>query len=102
MAGGGLYRKAVRLMPEAVRGVCKQAGVEVDEIGLVVAHPANERILEGVRRQLGLAVGEGSLQHRFLRQYNVGDSPDSLPRVKECREGEGWHPGLLHCFWSRF
>jgi 3-oxoacyl-[acyl-carrier-protein] synthase-3 len=55
MDGGGLYRQAVRLMPEAVRGVCQQAGVEVDDIDLVVAHQANERILEGVRRQLGLA-----------------------------------------------
>jgi 3-oxoacyl-[acyl-carrier-protein] synthase-3 len=55
MDGGGLYRQAIRLMPEAVRAVCKQAGVEVDDIDIVVAHQANERILEGVRRQLGLA-----------------------------------------------
>ena len=55
MDGGGLYRQAIRLMPEAVRAVCKQAGFDVDDLDIVVAHQANERILEGVRRQLGLA-----------------------------------------------
>ena len=55
MDGGGLYRLAVKLMPEAIREVCKQAGVEVDDIDLVVAHQANERIVEGVRRQLRIA-----------------------------------------------
>jgi len=55
MDGGGLYRQAVRLMPAAVRSVCKQAAVDIDEIDIVVAHQANERILDGVRRQLGLS-----------------------------------------------
>lgn len=54
MDGPGLYRQAVRLMPEAVRAVLKNAGLEIEDVDLLIAHQANDRILEGVRRQLGL------------------------------------------------
>lgn len=52
MDGGGLYRRAVRLMPQAVRSVLDKAGLTLDDVDLVVAHQANDRILEGVRKQL--------------------------------------------------
>ena len=55
MDGGGLYRRAVRLMPEAARSVSQKAGIELEEIDLIVAHQANDRILEGVRRQFGMS-----------------------------------------------
>ena len=54
MDGGGLYRQAVRLMPDSIGRALEAAGLEVDEIGVVVAHQANERILAGVRKQLGV------------------------------------------------
>lgn len=54
MDGGGLFRKAVRLMPEAARSVLEETGMSLDEVDLVVAHQANDRILEGVRKQFGM------------------------------------------------
>lgn len=54
MDGGGLYRQAVRLMPEVSRRVLDRAGLTLDEVDLVVAHQANDRILEGVRRQFDM------------------------------------------------
>lgn len=54
MDGGGLYRQAVRLMPEASRKVLERAGLTLDQVDLVVAHQANDRILEGVRRQFDM------------------------------------------------
>lgn len=54
MDGGGLLRKAVRLMPEAARTVLDRAGMTLDDVDLVVAHQANDRILEGVRKQFGM------------------------------------------------
>lgn len=54
MDGGGLFRRAVRLMPEAAEAVLAKAGASLDDVDLVVAHQANDRILEGVRRQFGL------------------------------------------------
>lgn len=54
MDGGGLYRKAVRLMPEAARVVAQKSGISLDEIDLVIAHQANDRITDGVRKQFGM------------------------------------------------
>lgn len=54
MDGGGLYRKAVRLMPEAASAVLHEAGIGLDEVDLVVAHQANDRILEGVRKRFDM------------------------------------------------
>ncbi len=54
MDGAGLYRRAVRLMPHAAHVVLERAGIKLDEVDLVVAHQANDRILEGVRKQLGM------------------------------------------------
>ena len=53
MNGGGLYRLAVEAMPEALLEVLDQTGHEVADLDVVVAHQANERILDGVRRRLG-------------------------------------------------
>ena len=54
MNGAGLYRMAVETMPAAVRDVLDDAGCGVDELDLVVAHQANDRILDGARRRLGV------------------------------------------------
>lgn len=54
MDGGGLYRRAVRLMPEAAQAVLAKSGLTLDDVDLVVAHQANDRILEGVRKQFGM------------------------------------------------
>ncbi|HEX6220875.1 MAG TPA: 3-oxoacyl-[acyl-carrier-protein] synthase III C-terminal domain-containing protein [Acidimicrobiia bacterium] len=54
MDGGGLFRNAVRLMPQAARAVLDKTGLSLDDIDIVVAHQANDRILEGVRKQFGL------------------------------------------------
>ena len=54
MNGAGLYRLAVETMPAAVREALEAAGCELDELDLVVAHQANDRILDGARRRLGV------------------------------------------------
>jgi 3-oxoacyl-[acyl-carrier-protein] synthase-3 len=95
MDGGGLYRQAVRLMPEAVRGVCKRAGVEVDDIDLVVAHQANERILEGVRRQLGLAAEKVPSN---IASYGNTTSATLPILYHELKAAGRVQPGNLVCF----
>jgi 3-oxoacyl-[acyl-carrier-protein] synthase III len=53
MDGAGLYRQAVRLMPEVIGEVVEKSTYAMGDIDVVVAHQANDRILAGVRRQLG-------------------------------------------------
>ncbi len=52
MDGAGLYRQAVRLMPEVIGEVLEKSMYELADIDVVVAHQANDRIIAGVRRQL--------------------------------------------------
>lgn len=54
MDGGGLFRLAVRLMPEAVETVLRKIDRKVGDLDLLVAHQANGRILEAVGRRLDI------------------------------------------------
>ncbi|HEU5163775.1 MAG TPA: beta-ketoacyl-ACP synthase III [Thermoanaerobaculia bacterium] len=54
MEGREVFRQAVTLMPQAVRNVVSDAGVELSDLDLVLVHQANLRIIEGVQKQLGL------------------------------------------------
>lgn len=49
-----LFRQAARRMPESVRRVAADAGIEVSDIDVVIAHQANERILDAVRKEMGV------------------------------------------------
>lgn len=95
MDGAGLYRSAVRLMPEAVARVCEKAGVSVEQIDVVVAHQANDRILEGVRRQLG--IGPEKMPSNIARYGNT--TAGTLPILfHELRQAGRVSPGSLVCF----
>ena len=52
MNGGELFRQAVRLMPESVLEVLAESPFELDDVDFVLAHQANQRILDGVAKQL--------------------------------------------------
>jgi 3-oxoacyl-[acyl-carrier-protein] synthase-3 len=95
MDGGNLFRSAVRLMPEAAREVATRSGVGVEEIDIVVAHQANDRILEGVRRQFGISPEKVP--------SNIGSygntTAATLPILyHELRETGRIGPGSLVCF----
>lgn len=53
MQGPLLYRQAVRQMPAAAEGLLEREGLTFADVDVVVAHQANERILDGVRKRLG-------------------------------------------------
>lgn len=95
MDGGSLFRSAVRAMPEAAREVAARAGVTIEEIDIVVAHQANDRILEGVRRQFELSPEKVP--------SNIGSygntTAATLPILyHELREAGRLGPGKLVCF----
>lgn len=55
MNGMELFRQAVTCMPAAVHEVLEHTGYELSDVSLVIAHQANDRILDGVRKQLGVS-----------------------------------------------
>jgi len=55
MQGNQVFRHAVVNISEAVVAAAKVAGVELSEVDWFIPHQANQRILEGVARRLGIA-----------------------------------------------
>jgi len=90
-----LFRQAARRMPEAVRAVAADAGVAVDDIDVVVAHQANERILDAVRKEMK---GDYELIPSNIGRYG-NTTAATLPLMfHELREAGRIHPGALVCF----
>ena len=54
MQGNQVFRHAVVNISEAVIAAAKVAGVELSEVDWFIPHQANQRILEGVARRLGI------------------------------------------------
>ena len=54
MQGNQVFRHAVVNISEAVLAAAETAGVELGEIDWFIPHQANQRILEGVARRLGI------------------------------------------------
>lgn len=54
MQGNQVFRNAVVLISEAVIAAAKNAGVTLAEVDWFIPHQANQRILEGVARRLGI------------------------------------------------
>jgi 3-oxoacyl-[acyl-carrier-protein] synthase III len=54
MEGTRIFRSAVRTMAGQAANALHRAGIGLDEIGLVVPHQANLRIIEGLARDLDL------------------------------------------------
>ena len=94
-SGLELFRQASRRMPEAVRAVANDAGVDVGEIDVVVAHQANERILDAVRKEMG--VDTQILPSNIARYGNT--TAATLPLMfHELRQQGRITPGSLVCF----
>ncbi|HSJ28037.1 MAG TPA: ketoacyl-ACP synthase III [Acidimicrobiia bacterium] len=95
MDGGGLYRQAVRLMPEAIAEVLEKSSHSIGDLDVVIAHQANDRILAGVRRQLG--ADERLVPSNIARWGNT--TAATLPILyHELRESGRIEPGSLVCF----
>ncbi|MEZ5331959.1 MAG: beta-ketoacyl-ACP synthase III [Thermoanaerobaculia bacterium] len=54
MEGRAVFKEAVTRMSAAAREVLEKAGLELDDVALVVPHQANQRILAAVGKNLGL------------------------------------------------
>lgn len=95
MDGGNLYRQAVALMPAAVEEVLEKTGFSVGDLDVVVAHQANDRILAGVRRRLG--VDDDLVPSNIARWGNT--TAGTLPILfHELRQAGRVPSGALVCF----
>jgi 3-oxoacyl-[acyl-carrier-protein] synthase-3 len=58
MVGNAVFRQAVEHISGAMLEACARAGVPLDAVDWFVPHQANQRILDGVARKLGIDVGK--------------------------------------------
>lgn len=56
MVGNAVFRQAVEHISGAMLEACSRAGVPLDAVDWFVPHQANQRILDGVARKLGIDV----------------------------------------------
>lgn len=54
MNGKAVLDFTLREVPPAVLGLCERAGISLDEVDAVVPHQASAKVLEGLRKTLGL------------------------------------------------
>jgi 3-oxoacyl-[acyl-carrier-protein] synthase-3 len=55
MQGNQVFRHAVVNISEAIHAAAEDAGITVDSVDWFIPHQANQRILEGVARRVGIA-----------------------------------------------
>lgn len=55
MVGNAVFRQAVEHISGAMLEACSRANVRLDEVDWFVPHQANQRILDGVARKLGIS-----------------------------------------------
>jgi 3-oxoacyl-[acyl-carrier-protein] synthase-3 len=95
MEGRAVFKEAVSRMPDSVREVCAEAGVQVEDIDLLLIHQANLRIMEGVAKQLGIPMDK--VPHNIERYGNT--TAGTLPILfHECLTSGRIQPGMLICF----
>ena len=55
MNGGDIFKHAVRLMEDAVTSLLRKHDLTVNDVGLMIPHQANIRILNNLRERLGIS-----------------------------------------------
>jgi 3-oxoacyl-[acyl-carrier-protein] synthase III len=97
MEGRQVFKMAVTKMPEAVHQVCRQAGLGLDDVKLLIPHQANLRISEGVQKQLKLP--DERIYNNIQRYGNT--TAATIPiAYTECRQSGRLRQGDLVAFCS--
>lgn len=90
MQGNAVFRHAVRAMTSAAKAALKSAGLEPEDIDLLIPHQANMRIMQACRTRLG--VPEDKMFSIIDRYGNM--SAATIPvAIHEAREAGRMPPG---------
>ena len=76
--GQEIFRKAVQGMSEASLDVMRRAGVTIDDIGLVVPHQANLRIIDAVAKRAGASADKVFLTVQKYGNMSSATAPVAL------------------------
>ena len=98
MEGTRLFRAAVRTMAQQARAALDSAGIALQDVGLVVPHQANLRIIEGLIREM--ALDPARVYVNIDRRGNTGAAtvPIALDEALRSGRAPGGRPILLVSF----
>jgi 3-oxoacyl-[acyl-carrier-protein] synthase-3 len=85
MDGKEVYKFAVRKLSETVENLCAEAGVDLDDIGLIVPHQANYRIIEAAASRLGLPLDRFYLNMDRFANTSAASVPIALEEALRSR-----------------
>ncbi len=97
MKGQDLFKTAVKELSGAVRALCAEVGVGVDDVDWFIAHQANDRINEAVRQALKLApekVPSNIARYGNTSAGTIGILTDELMESGKLKKGQ------LACFFA--
>ncbi|HEU0053776.1 MAG TPA: 3-oxoacyl-[acyl-carrier-protein] synthase III C-terminal domain-containing protein, partial [Longimicrobium sp.] len=98
MEGTRLFRAAVRTMAEQARQALDRAGVAVGELGLVVPHQANLRIIEHLAEALGLDPARVHVNIDRCGNTGAATIPIALDEAVRAGRVDSHRPTLLVSF----
>jgi 3-oxoacyl-[acyl-carrier-protein] synthase-3 len=78
MEGQEVFKRAVRAMLESAQRALKQAGVTGDDVGLLVPHQANLRIIQAANERLGIPLERTALVLDKTGNTSSGSIPLAL------------------------
>jgi 3-oxoacyl-[acyl-carrier-protein] synthase-3 len=81
--GQEIFRKAVQGMSEASLDVLRKAGVSIDQVGLVVPHQANLRIIDAVAKRAGAPAEKVFLTVQKYGNMSSATAPVALVEAVE-------------------
>lgn len=91
MAGPELFKSAVTELSSATRALLEETGLSIDDVDFFLAHQANERINEAVRKSLGIPhekVPSNIARYGNTSAATIGILTDELRREGRIREGQ--------------
>jgi 3-oxoacyl-[acyl-carrier-protein] synthase-3 len=86
MEGREVFKHAVTRMPEAALEALRANALEVEEVDLFIAHQANARISEGVRKKLGIT--EDRMFNNIHRYGNTTGASIPIALAEAVRSGK--------------
>lgn len=97
MDGKAVFKMAVQKLPEVIREVCREQGLSVEDIDLLILHQANLRICEFVQRSLELPDAK---VYNNIQKYGNTTAATIPLAYHECRKAGRLKKGDLVCFAS--
>lgn len=91
MAGPELFKSAVTELSSVARGLLTDLGLTIDDVDWFLAHQANDRINEAVRKSLGIPpakVPSNIARYGNTSAATIGILADELRRDGSLREGQ--------------